>query len=177
MLAGEPYDPGAPELAAARVRARTLTARYNATSPDEQALRAELLRELLGEAGDGVWVEPPFYCDYGANISFADRVFLNFACVVLDCGRVSVGARTQIGPSVQIYAVTHPTDPEARATLAEFSRPVTIGANVWIGGAAVVCPGVTIGDDAIVGAGSVVVADVPPRTVAVGNPARVVRRL
>jgi maltose O-acetyltransferase len=177
MLAGELYDPGAPELAEARARARRLTARYNRTGEDERDERAAILRELIGELGEKVWIEPPFSCDYGENIALAERVFLNFGCVVLDCARVSIGAHTMLGPSVQIYAATHPVDPDERASGLELARPVTIGADVWVGGAAVIGPGVAIGDGATVGAGSVVVADVPPRTVVAGNPARELRRV
>jgi maltose O-acetyltransferase len=177
MLAGELYDPGVPELTAARARARELTGRYNTTANHERDLRTEILRDLLGQLGEKVWIEPPFYCDYGDNIALADRVYLNFGCVVLDCARVEIGARTLLGPSVQVYPATHPVDPEERARGLELARPVTIGADVWIGGAAVIGPGVTIGDGSIVGAGSVVVADVPPRTVVAGNPARELRRV
>ena len=175
MLAGELYDPGAPELVAARLRARTLTRRFNDTQPDEQGLRVELLGDLLAAVGESVWVEPPFACDYGDNIELGDRVFLNFGCVLLDCARVTIGARTLLGPSVHVYAATHPTDPRQRATGLELARPVTIGSDVWIGGGVIVGPGVTIGDDSTVGAGSVVVADLPDGVVAAGNPARVLR--
>jgi maltose O-acetyltransferase len=177
MLAGELYDPGAPELVRARSRARELTGRYNATEPGEHGLRDEILRELLGDAGESVWIEPPFRCDYGEHIALEERVFLNFDCVVLDCAQVTIGARTLLGPAVQIYAATHPVEPDQRAAGLELARPVTIGRDVWIGGAAVIGPGVTIGDGSTVGAGSVVVADVPPRVVVAGNPARVLRRV
>lgn len=177
MLAGEPYDPLDEELVAARARARAITHAYNATGEDEPERRSELLGELLGGADDGVWIEPPFYCDYGSNVYLGRKVFLNFGCVILDCARVEIGENTLLGPSVQIYAATHPVDPAPRREGVEFARPVTIGADVWIGGAAIVCPGVTIGAGTTVGAGSVVVSDLPDRVVAAGNPCRVVRKL
>lgn len=177
MLAGEPYDPLDEELVAGRARARALTVEYNATLGDETARRSELLGALLGDADESAWIEPPFYCDYGSNIYLARNVFLNLGCVILDCARVEIGENTLLGPSVQIYAATHPVDPAARRAGVEFARPVVVGADVWIGGACVVCPGVTIGAGTTVGAGSVVVSDLPPRVVAAGNPCRVIRKL
>jgi maltose O-acetyltransferase len=174
MLAGEPYDPGAPELVEARARARSLLVRVNATG-DDPDLRRALLGELIGSLGDRVWIEPPFQCDYGSNIALGDRVFLNFDCVILDCGRVSIGAGTLVGPGAHFYGATHPTDPRERATGLELARPVTVGRNVWIGGGAIIGPGVMIGDDTTIGAGSVVLTDVPAGVVAAGNPCRVLR--
>jgi maltose O-acetyltransferase len=177
MLAGEPYDPLDEELVAGRARARALTLAYNATLGDETERRRELLGELLGGVGDGVWIEPPFHCDYGSNIYVARNVYLNLGCVILDCARVEIGENSLLGPCVQIYAATHPVDPAERRAGVEFARPVAIGADVWIGGACVVCPGVTIGAGTTVGAGSVVVSDLPERVLAAGNPCRVVRKL
>ncbi len=177
MVAGELYRASDPELVEARARARGLTERYNATAPENAAERRTILHELLAEMGEEAWIEPPFHCDYGWNISVGERAFLNFNCVVLDCAPVSIGALTQIGPAVQLCAATHPVDPEARAGGLEYAKPITIGGNVWIGAGAIVGPGVTIGDDSVIGAGSVVLRDVPSRSVAAGVPCRVLRSL
>lgn len=177
MLAGVPYDPTDPELVAARARARRLTQRYAVTADEELELRRALLDELLGSAGEGLWIEPPFFCDYGEHIAIGPRTFLNFNCVILDCAAVTIGADVLIGPAVQIYAATHPLDTEERRAKVELARPVTVGDNVWLGGGAIVCPGVTIGENTVVGAGSVVTRDLPANVVAVGNPCRVVRPL
>jgi maltose O-acetyltransferase len=177
MVAGELYRASDPDLVEARARARGLTARYNATAPENAAERRAILRELLAEVGDEAWIEPPFHCDYGWNIFVGERAFLNFNCVVLDCAPVSIGALTQIGPAVQLCAATHPVDPEARADGLEQARPIAIGRNVWVGAGAIVGPGVTIGDDSVIGAGSVVVRDIPSRAVAAGVPCRLLRSL
>jgi maltose O-acetyltransferase len=171
MLAGEPYDAFAPELVAARTRARALLARYNA-APDEK-----LLMELFGRVGAGTVVEPPFHCDYGDNIGVGERFYANVGGVFLDCAEITVGDRVLLGPCVHVYAATHPLDAEARRRGLEYALPVTIGDDVWIGGAAVVLSGVSIGDRAVVGAGSVVTRDVPADTVAAGNPCRPLREL
>lgn len=172
MLAGELYRPGAPELAAAHEAAVRWTLRYNAAIAEPSAARHALLTEQLGSVGAGAVIRPPFHCDYGFNIHIGDGAFLNFNCVILDIMPVHIGAGTQIGPAVQIYAADHPRDADARKTLLEFGRPVRIGQDVWIGGGAIILPGVTIGDGALVGAGSVVTRDVLPNTSVMGNPAR-----
>jgi maltose O-acetyltransferase len=172
MLAGEYYAPGDPELVADSAAAKAWMARYNAAlaaPPDE---RRALLRERLAHVGEGAVIRPPFHCDYGYNISLGDGVFLNFNCVILDVTTVEIGALTQVGPGVQILAADHPRDAESRRAGLEFGRPVRIGANVWIGGGALLMPGVTVGDDAVIGAGAVVTRDVAPGTTVVGNPAR-----
>jgi maltose O-acetyltransferase len=176
MLAGEMYSPLDPELVTARTRARDLLWDLNATREADEVYRRRVLRELFGSGGDTVWLQPPFFCDYGSNIHLGERVYFNFNCVVLDVCEVRIGARTLFGPSVQIYAATHPLDAEARKTL-EFGKPVTIGSDVWVGGGAIILPGVTIGDRAVIGAGSVVTKDVPASVLAIGNPCRVVRGL
>jgi maltose O-acetyltransferase len=153
MLAGELYHAGDAELQADAAKAKAWMARYNASMARPADERRDLLRELLGEVGDEAVVRPPFFCDYGYNIRLGSGVFVNFNCVILDVVQVTIGSGTQIGPAVQIYAADHPRDPAARRTGAEFGRPVTIGDNVWIGGGAIILPGVTIGDDAVVGAG------------------------
>ena len=177
MLSGELYDGFDPELLKARGRARRLLVLYNATAMEDKDRRAELIKELVGAAGEGVWIEPPFQCDYGSNIRLGKGVFINFNCVILDCREVHLGDGTLIAPAVQIYTGFHPTDPEVRKTGRELAAPVRIGANVWIGGGAIICPGVTIGDNTTIGAGSVVLKDVPANVIAAGNPCRVIRSL
>jgi maltose O-acetyltransferase len=176
MLAGELYDALDPELVAARERARDLCWDLNATREREQEQRRRLMTELLGSGGDSVWIQPPFYCDYGTNIYLGERVYFNFNCVVLDVCEVRIGDYTFIGPAVQIYTATHPYEAELRRTQ-EFGKPITVGHDVWIGGGAILCPGVTIGSRTIIGAGSVVTRDIPEGVVAAGNPCRVIRRI
>ncbi len=172
MLRGELYTADDAELAADSARATAWMARYNAASAAPVAERHSMLVEGLGQAGEGAVVRSPFHCDYGHNIHLGDGVFLNFGCIILDVVAVRIDAGTQIGPGVQILTADHPRDSTLRARMLEFGRPVTIGRNVWIGGGALVLPGVTIGDDAIIGAGSVVTRDVAAGSTVVGNPAR-----
>ncbi|EJW09854.1 Maltose O-acetyltransferase [Rhodovulum sp. PH10] len=172
MLAGALYDPGDPELQADLAANREWLVRYNASLARPLPERHALLAERLAAVGAGAVVRPPFHCDYGFNISLGDHVFLNFDCVILDVCAVTIGDKTQIGPGVQILAADHPRDPATRDAGLEFGRPITIGRNVWIGGGAILLPGVTIGDDAVIGAGSVVTRDVPAGATAFGNPAR-----
>lgn len=177
MLNGELYDPDDPDLVADRERARDLTRRYNRTTPDERDERQCLLEDLLGEVGDECHVEPPFRCDYGYNIHVGENVYVNFDCVVLDVCRVDIGRDCDIGPGVHIYTATHPLDPTERATGAEYGAPVTVGDNVWIGGRAVLNPGVSVGDNAVIASGAVVTSDVPADVVVGGTPATVIREL
>ena len=172
IISGLPYDPGDPELQADQTAAKQWMARYNAAMAASPAERRDLLRQRMGEVGEGAIIRPPFHCDYGYNIRLGRGVFMNFNCVVLDVCEVEIGDQTQIGPGVQILTADHPRDPAQRAEGIEFGRPITIGRNVWIGGGAIILPGVTIGDDAIIGAGSVVTRDVPEGATAAGNPAR-----
>lgn len=174
MLAGELYDPFDPELVAARILARDLCQDLNATRESDQEKRRSLLKELFGEGGDSVWMQPPFYCDYGKNIRLGQRVFFNFNCVVLDVCQVTIGDFTLFGPAVQIYTATHPLDAELRRRQ-EFAKPIEIGSDVWVGGGAVICPGVKIGSKTVIGAGSVVTKDIPAGVVAAGNPCRIIR--
>jgi maltose O-acetyltransferase len=177
MLAGELYDPLDEQLSAERLNARLLLAALNDTREDETAERSSLLRELLPNAGEGLWLQPPFYCDYGYNIKLGEKVFFNFNCVVLDVTLVTIGSRTLFGPNVQVYTATHPINHEERAAGLEFAKPITIGDDVWIGGSVVICPGVTIGDRSVIGAGSVVTKDVPADVFAAGNPCKEIRTL
>jgi maltose O-acetyltransferase len=174
MLAGELYDPLDPDLVAARTRARDLCQDLNATREAQHQQRRRILRELLGAGGDDVWMQPPFFCDYGFNILLGRKCFFNFNCVVLDVCLVRVGDYTLFGPAVQIYTATHPIEAEERRT-SEFGKPVEIGSDVWVGGGAIICPGVTVGSRTIIGAGSVVTRDIPSDVFAAGNPCRVVR--
>ena len=176
MLAGELYDPFDPELVARREHARDLCQALNATRESQQPERRRILTELFGKGGDSVWMQPPFFCDYGANIELGERVFFNFNCIVLDVCRVRIGDYTLIGPAVQIYTPMHPLDAGQRRHQ-EFGKPVDIGADVWIGGGAIVLPGVRVGSRAVIGAGSVVTHDVPDRVFAAGNPCRVIRAI
>jgi len=176
MLAGELYDPLDPELVAARARARDICWALNASRDADGAERRRLLRELFATGGDTVWMQPPFYCDYGANIELGERVFFNFNCVVLDVCRVRIGSCTLFGPAVQIYAAMHPLDAELRRR-EEFGKPVDIGSDVWVGGGAIILPGVRIGSRAVIGAGSVVTRDIPDDVFAAGNPCRVIRAI
>ena len=172
MLAGELYLPNDPELVADRGAAARWTARYNATPAADSVALLALLRERFASVGDGCWIRPPFFCDYGYNITLGRGVFLNFNCVILDVCAVTIGEGTQVGPAVQIYAADHPRDAAVRRSGVENGKPVTIGRDVWIGGGAIILPGVTIGDGAVIGAGSVVTRDVGDRCIATGNPAR-----
>ncbi|QOY96378.1 sugar O-acetyltransferase [Massilia sp. UMI-21] len=172
MLAGEPYHASDPELVAEQSLAAAWLARYNAALGQPASVWRTLLAERLGALGEGSIVRPPFHCDYGWNIRLGSRVFVNFNCIVLDVAPVTIGDDTRIGPAVQIYTAEHPLDPELRRSGLESGRPVTIGRNAWIGGGAIILPGVRIGDEAVVGAGSVVTHDVPDGARVAGNPAR-----
>ena len=171
MLAGELYRPDT-QLAAEQLATKAWLARYNASLALPISERYAILSERIGHLGKDAVIRPPFFCDYGYNIRLGDGVFLNFNCVILDVVEVSIGDRTQIGPAVQIYAADHPRDVETRRAGFEFGRPVRIGQDVWIGGGAIILPGVTIGDGALIGAGSVVTRDVAAGQTVAGNPAR-----
>jgi len=176
MLAGQFYNAMDPELVAERLHARTLLYDYNRTRPDESARRRELLGRLIRARGS-FFIEPPFQCDYGSNIEVGENFYANFGCVILDVNRVRIGNNALLAPNVQIYTAGHPTDPVQRLAGLEFGHSVTVGNNVWIGGGAILCPGVTIGDNVTVGAGSVVTKDIPDNVIAAGNPCKVIRTL
>ena len=177
MLAGELYRSEDAELVAERRHAQQVLARYNAISDGDQELLISLLREFMGAVGEGTVIMPSFMCDYGYNIRLGRNVFINYQCIFLDCAPIEIGNDVQIGPAVQLYTAIHPLDAAVRRSGLESANPIRLGNDVWIGGGAVVLPGVAIGDRAVVGAGTVVVRDVPPDTVVVGNPARVIRTL
>jgi maltose O-acetyltransferase len=172
MLAGELSLASDPELVADSRRIAAWMDRYNAKQERTQAEREALLREAFASVGQGANIRPPVHCDYGYNIALGAGAFINFNCVILDIVKVTIGDGAQIGPNVQILTADHPRDPAVRATGLEFGRPIVIGRHVWIGGGAIILPGVTIGDDAVIGAGSVVTRDVPANATVVGNLAR-----
>jgi maltose O-acetyltransferase len=174
MLAGELYRFD-DELAEASARARSLCHRFNTTDPADQEGGRAVLMELLGALGDGTEIRAPFHCDYGSQIHIGARSFLNVGAVILDVAHVSIGDDVKVGPYVQLLTATHPVDPAPRLDKWEFAEPIAILDNVWLGGGVIVCPGVTIGRNAVIGAGSVVTKDVPDDVVAFGQPARVVR--
>ena len=177
MLRGEPYLADDPQLESERRCARRLTDRLNAASVDDGAQIAQILGELLGSFGEGAYVRPPFYCDYGSNITIGARTFVNFSAIVLDCAPVTIGDDVMIASAVQLLTATHPLEAGPRRAGWESARPIEIGDGAWLGGGVIVCPGVSIGTAAVIGAGSVVTRDVPAGHLAVGNPARVVRDL
>lgn len=174
MLTGEHYDASDTELVIARERARELCQALNATRERESAARRGILIELLGSGGDSVGIQPPFYCDYGTNIRLGQRVYFNFNCIVLDVCPVTIGDFTMFGPAVQIYTALHPMDAQQRRTL-EYGKPVEIGSDTWVGGGAIICPGVRVGSGCVIGAGSVVTRSIPDGVFAAGNPCRVIR--
>ena len=177
MLAGDPYIADDPVLTQESRRAALLVKELNESSPADVAGRRRILVDLLGSFGEGSEIRPPLYCDYGYHTHIGARTFANFGLVVLDVARVVVGDDVQIGPYVQLLTATHPVEAEARREKWESAQPISIGDNVWLGGGVVVCPGVTIGADTVVGAGAVVTRDLPKRVLAVGNPARIIRAL
>ena len=177
MLAGELYRASDPELAASHLFAQRLMARYNAMTAEDVAGRRALLQELLAAVGERTVVEPALRCDYGWNISIGRDTFINYDCVLLDCNRIVIGDEVQIGPGVHIYTATHPVEAAVRRSGLELALPVQIEDGVWLGGGTIVCPGVRIGENTVVGAGSVVTRSLPANVVAVGNPCRVVRGL
>jgi len=177
MLRGDLYIADDPALAADFARAQELLDRYNRTLHSERDEREEILRELLGNVGKAVDIRAPFRCEYGTRVSIGDGTFFNYDCLILDVAAVTIGTACQIATRVQFLTATHPIDPEPRRRGWESGEPIVVGDNVWLGGGAIVCPGVTIGDDTVVGAGAVVTRDLPPGVVAAGVPARVVREI
>jgi maltose O-acetyltransferase len=177
MLAGDLYLADDPVLEQERRRAALLTKEYNDSSPDDAAARLRILIDLLGSFGAGSEIRPPFYCDYGYQTHVGARTFVNFGLVALDVARVTIGDDVQMGPGVQLLTATHPLEAEPRRAKWESAEPIVIEDNVWLGGGVIVCPGVTIGADTVVGAGSVVTRDLPAGVFATGAPARVVRQL
>lgn len=175
LLAGEIYNDFDPDLFQRRIAAKKLFRAYNRTEDEQTETRLELMDALFKSVGRNVWIEPDFRCEFGKNISIGDNVYINFGAVILDCAEVSIGADTLIGPNLGIYAVNHAFDAEERRKGGCMGKPVHIGKNVWLGGDVKIVAGVTIGDRAIIGTGSVVTRDIPADVVAVGNPCRVLR--
>lgn len=176
MLAGELYIADA-ALQAEQVLVQQRVLEYNQSNPADTEKRTALLQDIFDDVGERVTVRPPFHVDYGSNTSIGARTFINFNAVFLDCNKITIGEDCQIAPGVQFYTATHPLDAETRKSGLEAAHPITIGNNVWLGGNAIICPGVTIGDNTVVGAGSVVTKSLPPNVLAVGNPAKVIREL
>jgi len=177
MLAGHLYLASDPQLSAFRAEARALFTRFNQTLNTDQPLREEILTALLGSRGQTVDIQPPFYCDYGRHIHLGENVFINFNCTILDCAPVRMGNNVFIGPGVSLYAATHPLRASERNRGPELASPITLGDNVWLGGSVVVCPGVSIGNNTTIGAGSVVTRSIPANVFAAGNPCRVIREI
>ena len=174
MLAGEKFDPSSKELLADKFAARQVCLAYNEC---ESAENLEKLRNLFAIAGENLFIKPPFRCDYGYNIFLGDNVFINFDCVFLDAGRISIGSNVKFGPKAMIFAVDHPIQARIRAENVNIPMNVTIGDNVWVGGGAIIMPGISIGENSIIGAGSIVTHDVPPNVIVAGNPAKIIKRL
>jgi maltose O-acetyltransferase len=177
MLAGDYYLADDEELRDASRRAYLLMRRFESTYPADFAQSREVLAQLLGGVGDDVHIKPPLFVDYGFNLTIGSGSFVNYGLVALDVARITIGRDVQIGPNVQLLTPTHPIDAELRRAKYEAAKPIVIGDNVWLGGGAIVLAGVTIGDNSVIGAGAVVTRDVPANVVAVGNPARVIRRI
>jgi maltose O-acetyltransferase len=177
MLAGDLYVADDPQLAADSLRAEQLARQFNTSDPADSDGRLAVLRELLGSLGEGSEIRPPLYCDYGYQTHVGARTFINFGVVLLDVATITIGDDVQVGPNVQFLTPTHPVEAEPRRAKLEAARPIAVGDNVWLGGGVILCPGVSIGENTVVGAGAVVTRDLPPNVVAVGNPARVVRPL
>ena len=175
MSEGALYDPMDAALSAERERARLLARQFNQTPDDRRTERLRLLEQLIPSLGRNVWIEPPFFCDYGIHITLGDDVFFNFNCVILDVAAVRVGSRVLFGPGVQVYAATHPLSAKERRTGLELGREVEIGDDVWVGGGAIICPGARIGARSVIGAGSVVTTAIPEGVLAAGNPCRILR--
>jgi maltose O-acetyltransferase len=177
MLQGELYLPSDKELTEERGRARKLVRLYNQTTEMDKEHRYTLLWQLLGSFGESICIEPPFHCDYGYNVHVGENFYANFDCVILDICQVLIGENCLLGPGVHIYAATHPVDAQERIRGVEFGKPVTIGDNVWVGGRAVINPGVVVGNNVVIASGSIVIRDVPDNVVVGGNPAKIIKYL
>lgn len=175
MLAGDMYNPSDPELVKERLRARILFQKFNDLSDENLEERQKILAQIFENAGENLFVEPPFYCDYGSNIKAGKNLFMNFNCCILDVAQVTMGDNVMIGPYVQIYTATHPLEFKARNSGKELANPITIGDNVWIGGNATICPGVNLGNNVVVAAGAVVTKSFPDNVVIGGNPAKIIK--
>lgn len=177
MLAGELYMAWDPELTRERANARRLTRLYNQTAETDDELRMRILKELLGSTGNNLAMEPNIRFDYGYNIHVGENFYANFDCTILDVCEVRIGDNCLFGPGVHVYTATHPVDPYERIKGPEYGKPVTIGNNVWVGGRAIINPGVTIGHNVVIASGAVVTKDIPDHTIVGGNPARAIRQI
>lgn len=176
MLSGELYNASDKELIKERILVRKLLFDFNHSNPIEENKRQSILKKLI-KGKSSFYIEPPFYCDYGYNIEVGENFYANFSCIILDVNKVKIGDNVLLAPNVQIYTATHPTDPVERLKGKEFAKPITIGDNVWIGGGAILCPGVKIGNNVTIGAGSVVTKDIPDNVIVGGNPCKVIREV
>lgn len=177
MLKGDLYNAANPELVKERINARRLTRLYNQTLETDDSLRAELLKEIFGSIGANINIEPPFRCDYGYNIHVGENFYANYDCVLLDVCEIRIGDNCMLAPGVHIYTATHPLNPTERVSGAEYGIPIIIGDNVWIGGRAVINPGVKIGNNVVIASGSVVTKDIPDNVVVGGNPAKIIKNI
>ena len=177
LQAGQIYNDFDADLFQRRIAAKKLFRAYNKTEDEQTALRQEILQKLCGSVGKNVWIEPDFRCEFGKNITIEDNVYINFGCVILDCAPITIGANSLLGPNIGIYPVNHAIDAEERIHGGCVGEPVHIGKNVWLGGDVKILAGVTIGDNTIIGTGSIVTHEIPPKVIAVGNPCRVVRAI
>ncbi len=175
MLAGELYLATDPELSEMHAKASALLHTFNTSHPKDVAMQKQTIRQLFGSIGQTFSITPPFYCDYGCHIFAGENLYINADCTMLDCGTIHIGDNVLIATKVQIYTATHPTDPTIRLTGKELAAPIRIGNNAWIGGGVIICPGVSIGENTTIGAGSVVTKDIPSNAIAVGNPCRVIK--
>lgn len=177
MQNGLLYDDFDEDLFQRRIAAKKLFRKYNKTEDDELKLRKEIMESLFRKVGQNVWIEPDFHCEFGKNITIEDNVYINFGCVILDCGEVVIGANTLIGPNIGIYSLNHAIDAEERIQGGCIAKPVHIGKNVWLGGDVKILAGVSIGDNTVIGAGSIVTKNIPSNVIAAGNPCKVLRNI
>lgn len=177
MISGLPYDPSNKELVLGRRKARTILRTIADIPEDKERQRKHFFKELFAETGQKLFIENPFICDYGSNIYWGENAYANFGCIILDAAPVYIGKNVMLAPSVKIFTATHPVEYDARNTGIEFAKPIRIGDNVWVGGGAIINPGVTIGENSVIGSGSVVTKDIPSNVVAAGNPCRVIREI
>jgi acetyltransferase-like isoleucine patch superfamily enzyme len=177
MLKGQLYQAFAEELSRERQKAKELLWEYNLSPPGTIEKRKEIITRLLGKVSSNFWIEPPFYCDYGYNITIGENFYANYNCTILDCAQVKIGDNVMCGPNVSLFTAGHPLDFQIRNQGWEYAYPIIIGNNVWLGGGVIVNPGITIGDNAVIGSGSVVTKDIPANSLAVGNPCKVIRKL
>ena len=175
MLSGNLYILHGDELRNDMLRARKITRLFNGTTELETEYRVKLLKELFGKTGEKIHIEPPFYCDYGYNITVGESFYANFDCIILDVNKVNIGNNVFFGPRVCIYTAGHPIDADVRNTLLEYGKPIKIGNNVWIGGNTIINPGITVGNNVVIGSGSIITKDIPENVIAVGNPCKVLR--